>query len=837
MKPLRSITELFWQLRLLTWKNLLLCWHGKQQTALQLLSPFFFILLLFACSYIVMMHDELNPQPRAEPLIPRCWPGSEPCTTLAWAIDSHAADRYLNDSQIYAAMADVLARNPHLSSKDVAVYNSSAAMYAYIKENPNRTQVAVVFYPLQDPVSPDVVINASLARVPYTIVVNGTMPETELSNDVYESVAYQVEQALLVQIVGPTAAATAPEFTNSRYPTVFKMKKFDAMTYVGPTMLYNTTMFNFMLLLFQIVQEKELKLRRQMKAVGMSDIAYWASYILFNVAFVFLTSLITILFGAIFQFAFFIKANFWAVFLDFFLFGLAMTPFSVLLSMLIQTTRSAVNAGMGVFLFGIMVQIIAANPAVLQQFYSPSFPSAIVGIFQLWPPFNFAKLTVDIASKSSQAELHTKGATFFTWSDMTQETNINGNDWVYPAPIRSVYWQLIDFAIFFGVAMFLYNVLPSEGGWFISFVHRRSAASNVNKKIKDIELDDHIDDDVKAEAEVASGERSQAAVKIKHFSKSYSTSTFSDKKVHAVKDISMTIQDNEILALLGHNGCGKSTTMNALSCILMPSCGDATIFGHSIVNDPSEVRRLIGVCPQDDVLWPDLTAIEHLKIFGGLKHLSGKALEGEIIARLGDVGLLDVGHRAAGTYSGGMKRRLSVAVSCVGNPKFLLLDEPTTGLDPVARRQMWASLQRLKEGRAVLLTTHSMEEAEALGDRIAIMRKAKIRCIGVPLHLKAKYGVGYVLNAVAVEGREQECTEFIREKLPQASVITHVNGNFKYGVPADSIHILSDFLLGVEQGPSSPIKEFGVSQTTIEEVFLQVCHNELPATTPSPPAS
>ena len=138
-----------------------------------------------------------------------------------------------------------------------------------------------------------------------------------------------------------------------------------------------------------------------------------------------------------------------------------------------------------------------------------------------------------------------------------------------------------------------------------------------------------------------------------------------------------------------------------------PSSGEAFIYGHSVLSDLDEVRTLVGICPQSDCLWPELTAREHLRIYAELKGVPRSQIQSEIDARLSDVNLMDVGNWKSKSFSGGMKRRLSVAISCIGNPKLILLDEPTTGLDPLSRRHIWAAIQRLKKGRVVLLTTHA----------------------------------------------------------------------------------------------------------------------------------
>jgi len=160
-----------------------------------------------------------------------------------------------------------------------------------------------------------------------------------------------------------------------------------------------------------------------------------------------------------------------------------------------------------------------------------------------------------------------------------------------------------------------------------------------------------------------------------------------------------------------------------------PTSGDAFIFGRSIRTDMEEVRSFMGVCPQHDVLFNDLTAKEHIELFAGIKNIPRHLVANLVTDRLGAVRLLKVQNHRAGTFSGGMKRRLSVAISTIGDPRVIFMDEPTTGMDPLNRRHVWSFLENFKVGRAIILTTHSMEEADILGDQVAIMALGRLRFV------------------------------------------------------------------------------------------------------------
>jgi len=192
------------------------------------------------------------------------------------------------------------------------------------------------------------------------------------------------------------------------------------------------------------------------------------------------------------------------------------------------------------------------------------------------------------------------------------------------------------------------------------------------------------------------------------------------------------------------------------------------------------------------------------------------------------VRLYKVGDHRSSSFSGGMKRRLSVGISCIGNPQVIFMDEPTTGMDPMSRRHVWGLIQDLKKDRIVILTTHSMEEADVLGDKIAIMSKGRLRCIGNSLHLKNKFGEGYRINIVA-RGLEsvEETKQIVQKYLPGAIIVAETGENLIYSLSSSNeVRLIIPFFKKLESmmvpGQGSPVKDWAVSHTTLEEVFLKV---------------
>ena len=205
---------------------------------------------------------------------------------------------------------------------------------------------------------------------------------------------------------------------------------------------------------------------------------------------------------------------------------------------------------------------------------------------------------------------------------------------------------------------------------------------------------------------------------------------------------------DQIFVLLGHNGAGKTSTISMLTGLFEATEGQAEVFGDSIFDDIDEVRKVMGVCPQHDVLFELLTPEEHLDLFYEFKGGDNKSKKREIEKLLHDIGVADKRKAMAFQLSGGNKRKLSVAIALCAGSKFVLLDEPTSGLDISARRQLWDMLKEYKRDRILLLTTHYMDEADILGDRIGIMTAGKLTCLGSSLFLKNRFGVGYVMTLV-----------------------------------------------------------------------------------------
>ncbi len=235
----------------------------------------------------------------------------------------------------------------------------------------------------------------------------------------------------------------------------------------------------------------------------------------------------------------------------------------------------------------------------------------------------------------------------------------------------------------------------------------------------------------------------------------------------AVNGVSFQVRQGEIFGLLGPNGAGKTTTLSILSTLLPPDGGEVQIDGYDVVRDADRIKPLIGFVPQEIALYPALSAWDNLAFFGRIYGLRGRALKERIAFVLDMVGLRDRARDAVHTFSGGMKRRLNIAVSLIHQPRLLFLDEPTVGVDPQSRNFIFEHIERLKaEGMTIIYTTHYMEEAERLCDRVAIMDEGRILALDTPRQLIELLGGGVIHLAIP--------PDFTDTLLPAIRLLPHV---------------------------------------------------------------
>ena len=219
------------------------------------------------------------------------------------------------------------------------------------------------------------------------------------------------------------------------------------------------------------------------------------------------------------------------------------------------------------------------------------------------------------------------------------------------------------------------------------------------------------------------------------------------KNLTAVNMLNLEIKQGELFSLLGVNGAGKTTAIKMLSCLTKPTEGDALVGGYSIVKEPGQVKRLIGVSPQETAVAPNLTVKENMELICGIHGFSKEKTNAKIRELSGQLDLHSVLHRKAGKLSGGWQRRVSIAMALISEPEILFLDEPTLGLDVIARHDLWETIRTLKGKITIVLTTHYMQEAESLSDRIGVMKEGRLLASGTTEELNRLAGTDHFEKA------------------------------------------------------------------------------------------
>nr|XP_034311883.1 phospholipid-transporting ATPase ABCA1-like [Crassostrea gigas] len=296
----------------------------------------------------------------------------------------------------------------------------------------------------------------------------------------------------------------------------------------------------------------------------------------------------------------------------------------------------------------------------------------------------------------------------------------------------------------------------------------------------------------------------------------------------AVDRLCVGVPKGQCFGLLGVNGAGKTTTFKMLTGDIFVTKGNAFLNNNSILTDMVKVRRDIGYCPQFDAFDPLLTGREILKFYARLRGVQEKDIKRVSDWAIRKLGLLIYADKLSGSYSGGNKRKLSTAISLIGNPQIIFLDEPTTGMDPRARRFLWNCIKNIiKEGRSVILTSHSMEECEALCGRLAIMVNGTFRCLGSIQHLKNRFGDGYTI-IVRVAGENPDMAsveEFITSTFRGAELLEAHHNMLQYQLKSRAK--LSYIFGQLEKAKSLlNIEDYSVSQTTLDQVFINFAKDQ-----------
>lgn len=559
-----------------------------------------------------------------------------------------------------------------------------------------------------------------------------------------------------------------------------------------------------------VVQEKERKLKEYMRMMGLSNWLHWSAWFLMFFLFLSISVILVTLLLCVWvspNGAVLTHSDPSLVFVYLLVFAVATINFSFMISAFFS--RANVAAAAGGFIY---------------------FLTYLPYLF-LWPRYDLLshaqKVSACLISNVAMAMgaqligMFEGKSTGIQWSNMFDAVTVDDD-----FSMAQVLGMLLFDSVLYGlVAWYVEAVFPGEYGvplpsyFFVlpSYWCSNPRAAFVNEKEEEEDPEKALKGEFIDEEPVGL----VSGIKIKHLAKEFKTG---NKTRKAVRDITLNMFEGQITVLLGHNGAGKTTTLSMLTGLYPPTSGRAYINGYDICQDMALIRRSLGLCPQHDVLFDNLTVREHLLFYAQLKGYSKDKIPEEVDRIIRILNLEDKAKARSKTLSGGMKRKVSIGIALIGDSKVVMLDEPTSGMDPSARRATWDLLQGEKRGRTILLTTHFMDEADLLGDRIAIMAGGELQCCGSPLFLKNKYGAGY--HMVIVKDalcNVSEISRIVHMYVPNATLESSAGAELSYILPKESTSRFELLFAELEMNREElGIASYGASVTTMEEVFLRV---------------
>lgn len=578
----------------------------------------------------------------------------------------------------------------------------------------------------------------------------------------------------------------------------------------------------FPVVLTSLVYEKQQNLRIMMKMHGLGDGPYWMISYAYFLVISSIYMLCFVIFGSVIGLKFFTLNDYSIQLVFYFIYINLQISLAFLLAAAFSNVKTATVLGyicvfgtglLGGFLFQFFIQ-------------DTSFPNGWIIVMELYPGFSLYRGLYEFAQYSFTGNY--MGTDGMRWGDLSDSTNGMRDILI----IMFVEWLIVLF-----VAYYIDQVLSSGNGvkrsplFFLQNFRKKKPMSSFRKPSLKRQGSKVF---VKMEKADVSQEREKVeqlllesganhAIICDNLRKVYPGRDGNPEKI-AVKGLSLALSHGECFGMLGPNGAGKTSFISMMIGLTVPTSGTAFVEGLDIRTDMDGIYTSMGVCPQHDLLWETLTGREHLLFYGRLKNLKGAALTQAVEESLKSVNLFHggVGDKQAGKYSGGMKRRLSVAISLIGDPKVVYMDEPSTGLDPASRNNLWNVVKRAKQGRAIILTTHSMEEAEVLCDRLGIFVDGSLQCIGNPKELKARYGGSYVFTMTTSSNHEEEVESLVRHLSPNTNKIYQISGTQKFELPKQEVRI-ADVFQAVENAKSRfTVQAWGLADTTLEDVFIKV---------------
>jgi len=670
----------------------------------------------------------------------------------------------------------------------------------------------------------------------------------------------QIERAIIDIHAGRDVIKPAVYLHEMPYPCYVKDNFMFIIEHMMPLCMTVSWIYTVALAVQAIVYEKEQRLKEVMKMMGLSNAVHWVAWFITSLAVMSITvSLLVVIlkYGKVLYYS-----DPLVVWVFLMMFAVVTIVFCFLISVFFSKAKLAAACG------GIV-------------YFLTYLPYVFISIRE-----GIGSANVSANEKMAASLLSTSafglGARYFAiyeeegvgvqWSNLGKSP-VKGDDFNL---LKVLYCMMMDTVIYGILVWYIEAVHPGSYGlprpWYFIcqpsywFGHNTQACPKMRRSAFQMLTADELEDAPPGQGLLAY-EREPLhlplGVTIENLKKVYK-----EGKKLAVDGLTLNLYEGQITSFLGHNGAGKTTTMSILTGLFPPTEGTAYIYGCDIRMDMDKIRRSLGMCPQHNVLFDKLTVDEHLWFYARMKGMPSKDVKREMDQLVMDVGLPAKRRCAVETLSGGMKRKLSVAMAFAGGARTVILDEPTAGVDPYARRAIWDLLIKYKKGRTILLSTHFMDEADLLGDRIAIVSKGKLRCVGSSLFLKSHFGDGYHLTLVKKHDRTpqgsivnvhlsaassnqglensemlpskntlhpddrsssgdrvKKVINFIRSHVHAAELEQNTQQEMTFVLPDNSVKLggFETFFTELEQKKNElEIDSFGLTDTALEEVFLKV---------------
>ena len=579
--------------------------------------------------------------------------------------------------------------------------------------------------------------------------------------------------------------------------------------------------------IYRLIKEKETRAKEIMKIMGLDDLSYFFSY--FVIYFVF--NIIYALFNSLILKAILNYIELRYLFCLFFLYGLVI--YSLIFFFQSFLDKANISIVLGLFVYSIMYFLGI-------PFRTNNINKSVKILFAvLFPPVNLnygCNTLIQFQRNYNQF----KGRTFMNYQKFA---------------VKDMYVIFFfNFILYMFLGFYLQNVIQHQYGmkkswnflctknfWickkeseeknFLTKSLKKSQRFEKKKKINQNKI-------LNSDQDLMTKTNSNSITKANNIKKNEEDDdddifhiknikkNFGEKLV--LKDVSFNLYPNEIFVLLGHNGAGKTTLISILTGLINATSGKAIYNGHNILSQESSdyFRKIVGICPQHDVLFNDLTVEEHLELFCQFKSVEKYKISEEISSILKDIQLEEKRNTKASNLSGGQKRKLSIGLAMVGGSSIIFLDEPSSGMDITSRRNLWDILKRCLAGKIIILTTHFMEEASILGNRIGILSEGKMQCIGTPLELIEKYTNCINLNITKHFNADDDfIIASVLDNFGDLDInFENFNRDILFRIPTDKVRIdWSEFFRRLDSSlDEMKIKSYSISKSSLEDVFLNL---------------